>query len=350
MRSIFFILFCFLCCFYSIAQHKTDFLIRTIAFYNVENLFDYEKDPRIWDNEWTPDGKNNWTEEKYHDKLHKISRVISEIGADLTHTTPDIIGLAEIENIRVLEDLINQPSLRNSNYGIIHYNSPDRRGIDVAFLYKKKLFTPIFHQAFPLLLQNSQDSEKYFYSRDQLLVTGIFDGEEIHFIVNHWPSRFGGEKFSEPYRLKAAALTRKITDSILTKNETAKILIMGDFNDNPTDRSIKEILHSTGFKEKASLKKLYNPFEKMAKYGLGTLAYRDSWSLFDQILLSFELATTSNYSSYRFYKAEIFNRNHLQIRRGRYKGYPYRSFQNGLYTGGYSDHFPVFIYLIKAKQ
>lgn len=350
MRYLLLIIVVFYIRFYSFSQNKTDYFIRTIGFYNVENLFDYERDLKIWDADWTPEGKNNWTREKYEDKIEKIARVISEIGNELTQTTPDIIGLAEVENVTVLEDLVNQPPLLLSNYGIIHYNSRDRRGIDVAFLYKKDIFLPTHHQAFPLLLEQENDSLKRFYSRDQLLVKGVLDDEEIHFIVTHWPSRAGGEKFSEPNRIKAANLTRKIVDSIQAQNKTAKIIVMGDFNDTPRNKSIKEILLSTDSKEHIAEEKLFNPFEKMEKQGMGTIAYRDKWALFDQILCSAELVKNDDYTSYRFYKAGIFNKNYLQIRRGKYKGYPSRSFQNSIYTGGYSDHFPVLVYLIREAE
>lgn len=333
----------------AIPQEQNSFSIKTIVFFNVENLFDFEKDEKIWDDDWTPEGKYNWTQEKYEDKLFKLARVISEIGKDITGTTPDIIGLAEVENRRVLEDLVNQKSLLNSDYGIVHYNSRDRRGIDVALLYKKSIFTPTSHKAYPLVFQDINQPKNSFFSRDQLLVSGIFAGEKIHFIVNHWPSRFGGEKHSRPNRIKAAKLTREISDSIFNENTKAKILILGDFNDNPTDISIKKILRTQSQKKKLSVDEFYNPFEKMADNGLGTLAYRDSWSLFDQILISSELFLDKKYNSYQFYKAGIFNKNYLQIQRGKFKGYPHRSFFNGFYTGGYSDHFPVFIFLIKLK-
>ena len=330
------------------AQQEKQYKVNTVAFYNVENLFDYERDPQIFDEDWTPEGKNNWTKENYEDKLTKLARVISEIGADVAGTSPVIIGLAEVENRRVLEDLINEPALINSNYGIVHFDSPDRRGIDVALLYKKNLFTPTNYKAHELLLYDSQNSSKRIYTRDQLLVSGMLDGEQIHVIVNHWPSRYGGEKRSRPNRMKAAKLTRQITDSLFIQDPYSKIVIMGDMNDDPTSPSIKDVLNSKRDRSDMKIKELYNPMEDMHRKGLGTLAYRDAWNLFDQIIISTEL-TKKDYSSYRFYKAGIYNKNYLQTPRGQYKGYPFRMFANGGYTGGYSDHFPVYIYLIKEK-
>ena len=331
------------------AQQEKQYKINTVAFYNVENLFDYERDLQIYDEDWTPEGKNNWTKEIYEDKLMKLARVISEIGADVSGSAPALIGVAEVENRRVLEDLINEPALLGSNYGIVHFDSPDRRGIDVALLYKKNIFTPTNYKAHELVLYDSQKNNKRIYTRDQLLVSGMLDGEKIHLIVNHWPSRYGGEKRSMPNRIKAAQLTKKITDSLFIEDPYAKIVIMGDMNDDPTSASIKDALGSKRSRDNMKIKELYNPMEDMHRKGLGTLAYRDAWNLFDQMIVSSEL-TKKDYTSYRFYKAGIYNKNYLQTPRGQYKGYPYRMFANGAYTGGYSDHFPVYVYLIKEKE
>ena len=331
----------------SFAQEQKQYKINTVAFYNVENLFDYEDDPLIFDEDYTPEGKNSWTKEIYEDKLSKLARVISEIGADVAGTSPAIIGVSEVENRRVLEDLITQPQLLNQDYGIVHEDSPDRRGIDVALLYKKGLFTPTSHKAHELILYDSEDRTKRIYTRDQLLVSGILDGEMIHVIVNHWPSRYGGEERSRPNRIKAAELNKKIMDSLFSEDPYAKIITMGDLNDDPSSPSVKEVLKAKNKREDMEMKEFFNPMEDMHKKGMGTLAYRDAWNIFDQILISTELAK-KDFSSYRFYKAGIFNKKYLQTPRGQYKGYPFRSYANG-YTGGYSDHFPVFIYLIKEK-
>ena len=276
-----------------------------------------------------------------------MAKVISEIGEDITSTSPALIGVSEIENRRVLEDLLNQETLVNKDYGIVHFDSPDRRGIDVALLYQKKLFTPTNYKAYELIIYDDQDRSKRIYTRDQLLVSGMLDGEKINVIVNHWPSRSGGEERSRPKRIKAAELNKHIIDSLFSEDPYAKIITMGDLNDDPVSPSIKDVLKTKGTRENMKLKELYNPMEDMYKKGMGTLAYRDAWNLFDQIIISAEL-TKKDYTSYRFYKAGIFNKNYLATPRGQYKGYPFRSFVNG-YTGGYSDHFPVYIYLIKEK-
>lgn len=329
-----------------LSQELKKFKVLTVCFYNLENLFDTEDDPLTYDNDRTPEGKDHWTLEIYKDKHSNMAKVIADVGRDLTGKAPALIGVAEIENRRVLEDLVNQPELLPFDYGIIHFDSPDRRGIDVALLYQKALFTPTNYTAKPLLIYDREDREKRIYTRDQLVVSGKLDGEMIHVIVNHWPSRSGGEARSRYKRVKAAELNKRIIDSLHSTDPYAKIITMGDMNDDPNNRSIKRILGAKAEKEEVGPKELFNPMEAMFKKGLGTLAWRDGWNLFDQIILS-DALLKNDYSSYRFYQAGIYNKPYLSNPRGRYKGYPYRSFANGSYTGGYSDHFPVYIYLIK---
>ena len=333
----------------AISQEKKTYRINTIAFYNLENLFDYENDPITFDDDRTPDGKDHWTEENYNAKVKNMAKVIAEIGSDLTGTSPTIIGVCEIENRKVLEDLVNQEPLLELDYGIIQFDSPDRRGIDVGFLYRKKLFTPTAHKAQELLIYDDRDVTKRIYTRDQLLVSGMLDGEKIHIIVNHWPSRRGGEARSRPKRIKAAKVNKRLIDSLFSDAPYAKIITMGDLNDDPFNPSVKNILNTKTDRENLKMKELYNPMEEMFKKGLGTLAWRDGWNLFDQMIVSSELMK-KDYTSYRFYKAGIYNKAYLANTQGQYKGYPYRSFANGAFTGGYSDHFPVYIYLIKEVK
>ena len=332
--------------FFFFLQNEKAYKVNTVAFYNLENLFDYEDDPLTFDDDRTPDGKDHWTKEIYEAKLKNMAQVISEIGADVTGTSPAVIGVCEIENRRVLEDLVNQEALLGKDYGIVQFDSPDRRGIDVALLYQKKVFTPTNYKAFELKIYEDNDPTQRIYTRDQLLVGGMLDGEKIHFIVNHWPSRSGGEARSRYKRIKAAKLNKQIIDSLLSDDPYAKIISMGDLNDDPTSPSLAEVLKPKRDRNTVGLKELYNPMEDMYKKGLGTLAWRDGWNLFDQMILSSEL-NKKDYTSYRFFKAGIYNKNYLANPRGRYKGYPYRSFADGGFTGGYSDHFPVFLYLIK---
>lgn len=331
---------------FSLAQEDKLYLIRTIGFYNVENLFDTIDDPWIFDEDRTPTGKDVWTDEKYKDKLRNISKVMAEIGQAVAGTSPAIIGVCEIENLLVLEDLVNQPLLLDSQYGIIHYDSPDRRGIDVGLLYKKDVFIPRSSRSHRLMLYDRDEPSKRVYTRDQLVVSGFLDGELVHFIVNHWPSRSGGEARSSYKREQAAKLNKRIIDSLSRLEANPKIVVMGDFNDDPNNKSIKKVLGTTGDKSRATEGMLYNPMENMIKRGQGTLAYRDGWNLFDQIIISHPFLN-GDHSSYQFYKAGIFNPDYLITPYGQFKGYPYRSYDYGGYTGGYSDHFPVYIFLIK---
>jgi hypothetical protein len=330
------------------SQEKKAYKVNTVAFYNLENLFDTENDPLTYDDDRTPDGKDHWTEEIYQDKLKNMAKVMAEIGAEVSGSAPTIIGICETENRKVLEDLVNQETLVEQDYGIIQFDSPDRRGIDVALLYKKKLFTPTHYKAKELLIYDDNDKSKRVFTRDQLVVSGMLDGEKIHLIVNHWPSRSGGEKRSRSKRIKAAKLNRQIIDSIFSDDPYAKIITMGDLNDDPSNTSVKDHLNAKRKTSELDIKELYNPMEDLAKQGYGSLAYRDSWNLFDQIIISTEL-TKKDFSTYRFYQAGIYNKTYLVNAHGRYKGYPYRSFASGSYTGGYSDHFPVYIYLVKEK-
>ncbi|MBS9768285.1 MAG: endonuclease/exonuclease/phosphatase family protein [Flavobacteriaceae bacterium] len=326
-------------------SQQAKYAVRTVAFYNVENLFDTIDDTNVNDTDRTPEGDTRWTQELYQDHLNKIASVIEQIGSDVRRNAPDIVGLAEVENRGVIEDLLKTSYLQNKNYGIAHFESPDKRGIDVALLYNKDVFKIKDTSKHELLLYET-DGKKRIYTRDQLLVSGYLDGELVYFIVNHWPSRRGGEARSRRLRESAAALNKQIIDSVLKVNPEAKIISMGDFNDDAVNSSFKKILKTKSKKSRVKKGELYNPMEDMYRRGMGTLAYRDSWSLFDQIYFTQPLLEKDK-SSYRFWKAGIFNKAFLANPRGRYKGYPHRSVVGTNYTGGYSDHFPVYIYLIK---
>ncbi len=326
-------------------SQQKKFKVHTIAFYNLENLFDTNDDPDVNDSEYTP--ANGWTKEKYQKKLENLSRVLAEIGtSDQQVNPPSIIGVCELENRGVLEDLVKQPKLIDKEYEIIHFNSPDKRGIDVGFLYQKKHFIPTSYINVPLYINDIDDKSKRIFTRDQLLVTGYLDGEEMHFIVNHWPSRTGGEKKSSPYREAAGALNKKIIDSLQKINPDAKVITMGDMNDGPYNRSIKKALGAVGKKEEVKPGGMYNPMEEMSKKGIGSLAYRDAWDLFDQMIVS-EPFIRNDYSSYRYWKAGVYNKPFLVQTSGQFKGYPLRN-SNG--EPGFSDHFPVYLYLIKEYK
>jgi endonuclease/exonuclease/phosphatase family metal-dependent hydrolase len=348
LKKTFFTAFCFMLVFTNYAQEKRKFKVHTIAFYNVENLFDTINDPNKFD-EASPIMEMKFNrQEVYKKKVKNMARVISEIGADVSNNSPAIIGLAEVENREVVEDLANDDALYKEDYGIVHFDSPDARGIDVALMYKKALFSPIDVSNHELKIYDDI-TRKRVYTRDQLLVSGKLDGELIHIIVSHWPSRSGGEARSRPKRLAAARLNKRIIDSLQAIDPYAKIFSMGDLNDDPTNQSLKDILKAEKDKEDVQLKGIYNPMEGFFRKGLGSNAYRDAWSLFDQILITKPLLET-DYSSFRFYKAGIFNKLYLTNKKGRYKGYPWRSFADGGFTDGFSDHFPVYVHIIKEIQ
>ncbi|TVZ56705.1 Endonuclease/Exonuclease/phosphatase family protein [Lutibacter sp. Hel_I_33_5] len=350
MKKILTLLFLISLTLTSCSQSKEKhYKIRTVAFYNLENLFDTINDVSKND-EASPMMQLKGNKSKvYWDKIDKLSNVISQIGKDKTKTAPAIIGVAEIENRTVLEDLTNSKYLKNLDYGIIHYDSPDKRGIDVALLYQKKYFNPINHKAFN---PNIYSNNRKVYTRDQLLVSGYLDDELIHVIVNHWPSRRGGESKSRHKREKAAYQNTKIIAKIKEDEENPKILIIGDFNDDPTNTSLKKVLKTKSKKKNVLEGDIYNPYEDMLRRGHNTLGYRDRINLFDQILITSPLLDKGekDFSSYKMFKAMIFNKRFLINNKGRFKGYPFRSFSYGNYTGGYSDHYPVYMYLIKEKK
>ena len=328
------------------AQEDKKYKIHTVAFYNLENLFDTVNDTEKND-EASPmmEIKAN-REEIYKKKVHNMARVISDIGSDTTGNAPAIIGICEVENVDVVEDVANDTLLLSHDYGIVHFESPDRRGIDVGLMYQKDLFQPISKSSHTLKIYDD-NTKKRVYTRDQLLVSGKLDGDLIHIIVNHWPSRSGGEARSRSKRMAAAKLNKHIIDSLQVIDPYAKVITMGDLNDDPTNASVKDILKAKAKKKNVAIKGIYNPFINMfKKQGLGTTAYRDAWSLFDQIMVTKPLIET-DFSSYRYYKAGIYNKNYLSNKKGRYKGYPLRSFADGGFTDGFSDHFPVYIFLVK---
>ncbi len=330
----------------SIAQEKRNFKIHTIAFYNVENLFDTINDVNKND-EASPIMEIKFNRsEIYNKKVNNMARVIADIGTDLVKKSPSIVGLCEVENRNVIEDLLKDKSLKDKNYEIIHYDSPDERGIDVAMIYNEDVFKITSTKSHELIIYDNKSSKRN-YTRDQLVVSGLLEGELIHLIVNHWPSRSGGEERSRAGRMAAAELNKKIIDSLQGKYKDAKIITMGDFNDDPHDDSMKKILNAKKHIKDVEENGIYNPMETiLSDQGIGTNAYRDVWQLFDQILVS-KPFLDKNYDSYQFYKAGVFNKSYLINKSGRYKGYPFRSFSWGSFTGGYSDHLPPYIYLIK---
>ncbi|PIP54554.1 MAG: endonuclease [Bacteroidetes bacterium CG23_combo_of_CG06-09_8_20_14_all_32_9] len=329
---------------YSFSQEKK-YNALCVAFYNVENFFDTINDPNKNDEEFLPNGKNHWNSKKYFKKIENLSKVIIGIGDEIQAKGPVVIGVCEVENDKVLEDLVASPALAPLNYGFVHIDGPDLRSVDVALLYQKQHFTVTNTRSVTLKIPGKDD----WHTRDQLVVSGLLDGEPVHFIVNHWPSRRGGEESSAPLRNAAADLCRSIADSIMKTDANAKIIIMGDLNDDPTNNSLTKHLKAKSVDTKTKPGNFFNPMYKMLKNdGIGSLAYRDKWNLFDQIIVS-QPFLEQDKSSYRFLKAMVFNKNYLIQKDGNYAGYPFRTYVGTMYMSGYSDHFPVYIILVKEK-
>jgi hypothetical protein len=338
---LFFLLF--LCCSHVYAQKK-QYQISAIAFYNFENLFDTLDDPHKFDNDFTPTGDYHYTGDIYRAKLHNMATVVQQLAADVTPDGPAIIGAAEIENDRVLEDLIAQPEIRDRHYRFVHFESPDSRGIDVALLYNPNYFKVLHAEA--LYTDISSFGAKGGKTRDVLHVTGLLAGDTIHVLVNHWPSRRGGQAASAPLRAIAAGVDRHIVDSLMNANPAVHVMVMGDLNDDPTDPSVTKTLGAKGSRNEVKPGELFNPWSAFYKKGIGTLGYDGSWNLFDQIMLSGNMLAPAD-KRWHYYKAEIFNRDFLKEKFGEYKGYPHRSFDGTNWINGYSDHFPVIVYLVK---
>jgi len=307
----------------------------TVAFYNLENLFDTEDDPFTLDDDFTPKGKNRWLHKRYLKKIKKLGSVISQLGKENSVHPPAIIGVVEVENEQVLLDLVQSKNLKDHHYGIVHYDSPDERGIDVALLYKKELFEYLKAETFPLYLVDKKGSRDY--TRDVLWVQGNLNGELINVLVNHWPSRRGGQLETEEKRIKAAQLNHHIIDRIKAEDPESKMIIMGDFNDDPTSKSVKNYLVN---------KQFYNPMEGLLKGGRGSLHHEKTWHLFDQIIFSKNFFER-NPQSLSFKYANIFDKHFLKSWKGKRKGNPFRTYLGKWYQGGFSDHFPVYISLSK---
>lgn len=325
------------------AQAQKKIGVYSVAFYNLENLFDTEYDETINDEEYTPKGAKQWTPERYRRKLNNLASVISKLAREHTPAGPAAIGISEIENRKVIEDLLATGELAKMGYEIVHQDSPDRRGVDVALIYNPRLFQVTSYKAVPYILPDNPN----FRTRDQLLVSGYLAGDPFHIIVNHWPSRYGNK--SSELREHAAYISKTIADSIYHADPSAKIVIMGDLNDDPTDKSTRVVLNAKKKQSEVKPGGLFNTMWEFYDRGIGTLSYQDKWSLFDQIIIS-ESLLGKDRSTLKFWKAEIFNREFLHQKEGKKKGYPLRTFSGNTFLNGYSDHFPVIIYMAKEIQ
>ena len=322
-----------------------DYVPACIGFYNLENLFDTVDNEGVNDEEYTPESAKQWNAERYQHKLESLAKVLGELGTEVHPKGLIVAGLCEIENRGVVEDLIATGPLAERNYEIVHYDSPDRRGIDVGLIYQPEFFKVYNHKSYTLKVEGKDD----FRTRDQLLVSGVMDGDTIHVIVAHWPSRSGGEKRSKPLRIAAGELGRSIADSLLAENANARIIYMGDLNDDPVDYSVRRALKSVGDKKWAENGTFYNPMEELFRKGVGTLAWRDNWNLFDQTIVSPALVTGEG-GAYRLFGAKVHNKAYLRQQEGSFAGYPWRTYVGDSYRGGYSDHFPVYLILVREAE
>lgn len=302
----------------------------SVGFYNLENLFDTKNDPANLDDDFTPEGFKKWNGYKYDKKIAKLSSVISKIGKADTGFAPSLLGVAEIENKSVLEDLIATDALKDEGYGIVHYDSPDERGIDVGLLYKKAHFEVL--ESEPLTLYLTAKNGERDYTRDILYVKGVLSGTEVHVLVNHWPSRRLGANDTVDKRISAAQRNREIIDGLIEKDPDVRIIVMGDFNDGPHDESVRKHLAQTD---------LYNPMLYLSTRYEGSLNYRSEWFTFDQILMTNNFVRMYD-NALLYDRSEIFNEFFLTEYKGRFKGNPFRTYAGPRYLGGYSDHFPVF--------
>lgn len=328
-----------------------------IGFYNLENLFDIYDDPVKNDNEFLPEGKNKWTQAKYEKKLHNMAKVIRSM-ADNNKRWHTILGISEIENRLVIEDLVSQPEIADANYQIVHYDSPDRRGVDVALLYKPDQFTYLDSESIPFDFNSDIDfsdtDTSYFKTRDILMVHGLIAGEHFAFYVAHLPSRVGGKGGN--LRSRGAEIIYNHSREMEAKYPGIKIVAMGDMNDNPTDDSMAKYLHGQERLENVTPTEFFSPYISMLKAGYGSLCYQGVWSIYDLELVNYNLAhapdgglkiqpVTKNHG--KEYYGVVFKRPWMTTQKGQYKGYPFRTFSNGAFVGGYSDHYPTYIVIGK---
>ena len=330
------------------ASAQKKYSVYGVGFYNQENLFDTCHDEGMRDYDFLPTGWYTWNAMKYNHKRSTMSRALADMGTDvLPNIGCAIIGLAEVENSKALDDLIAQPALSARNYQYVHIEGPDRRGIDCALLYNPSLFSVKNTRLVPYVQKLKKDSA--FYTRGFLTVSGTLADENVAVIVCHLPSRFS-ESF---YRELGAEQVKAIKDSLLNDDPNCKVFVMGDMNDDPIDKSMAGIL-----KGKANIKDvnegdMYNPlYNILVKEGVGTLLYQGSWNLFDQILVTPNLLNKDDkkdFSSLKFWKNQIFKRDYLFQTEGKYKGSPKRTTAGGVWLDGYSDHLPVVVYLVKEQ-
>jgi predicted extracellular nuclease len=312
---------------------------KLMVFYNLENLFDIYDDPDINDADFLPGSRIDWTGQRYQRKLDNLTRVL--ISIDETYL-PAIIGVCEVENEKVLKDLKKQKKLKRANYKIVHHDSPDERGIDVALLYAGFEFKVLEDRPIPVRFPHDPDDR----TRDILYVKGVFKEakkDTVFIFVNHWPSRWGGQEQSEPDRITAARVLRGAIDSIYSYHEKANIILMGDFNDDPDNTSLLNVLDAQQVVEEPEDRQLYNLMFPMLKRGEGTLFYND-WDVFDQIIVSGALLNKTEGFRLADTQGKAFKADWMLFEDDRGRKRPNRTAGRSSYYGGYSDHLPVYVY------
>ncbi len=325
-------------------SQQTKYKVSLVGFYNLENLYDTVNNPLKNDEEFLPESLRQYNTPIYLDKLGRLSDVISQIGTEINPDGVALLGVSEIENDTVLNHLVNMPKLKDRKLKFVHYDSPDKRGVDVGLLYNPKYFTVV--KSAPLFVKLPGGSKDSYLTRDILYVKGLLGNDTIHVYVNHWPSRSGGEERSMPARAAAAQVAKNHIDSLMASNPASKVILMGDLNDDPISPSITKVLKAKSKATDTKPTELFNPWHDLYRKGIGTLAYQDAWGLFDQIIISGNLLN-KNQAGYFFQKATIFNKDFLVQKTGKYRGYSKRTWDGTTYNYGYSDHFPVYIMLLQ---
>ncbi len=320
-------------------------LVYSVAFYNLENLFDTINNNGKYDLEFSPQGARQWNGEKYWSKINNLAYCISHMVTKNTPMGPAIIGVSEIENKSVLDDLVRAKDIRKWRLQVVHHDSPDRRGVDVGLLYNPRLFKVIDVTNSRLRIPGYES----FRTRDQMCVTGILGGDTVSVIVNHWPSRLGGQERSSYLREAAAALSKQIADSLWAIRPNQGVIIMGDMNDDPHDKSCAVVLGAKREQNQVGSHEFFNPWWKILDKGIGTLAYKSQWNLFDQIIVSGTLLKHNHDQSLVYSSCKVNNFDFLFDKEGARQGYPKRTYASGAWLNGYSDHFPTVIFLHKER-
>lgn len=323
---------------------KKQFLVYGVAFYNLENLFDTINNNGKYDLEFSPGGQRRWNGEKYWSKINNLARCIGAMTTQTTPNGPAIIGVSEIENKSVLDDLVRAEAIKKWQLQVVHHDSPDRRGVDVGLLYNPRMFRVLNVTNHTLHIKDYES----FRTRDQMCVTGILGGDTLSIIVNHWPSRLGGQEQSSYLREAAAELSKHIADSLWAIRPGQGVIVMGDLNDDPMDRSCAVSLGAKRDEKDVKPHGFFNPWWKMLDKGIGTLAYKSQWNLFDQIIVSGTLLGKTD-RRLHYWKCQVNNFDFLIDKNGSRQGYPLRTFAAGQWLNGYSDHFPTEIFLIKER-